>query len=1123
VSHYDAAGRVSGRQWTDSGGVTSSHSFGWNASTGRLDSETVDGRSWAYDYSAIGDLLSVTNPDGRRIGQSFDVLGRRSSVTGADGLIRTFAYDEADNVASVAADQILADTFTAADGSEPDPAKWDVRRRKGGSVAIVDNSALLDVTDRGASEATLKYEGAARDSWDVSFTVDPSTLTGDSRLRAFARFKNDNHWDMVQFKAGESEARVVRRSKGKNRRIGTLAVPDGPVRVRVLSEPNRVSAKVWPVGDLEPSGWQVTRTDDRKFRAGVPRWEFKGRGTAASMSLDDVEVTDTAGPVPLAEYQWDRDGRLLGESLLGGARRDWTYDSGRLVEFASAGSSADETVGLSYDSSGRLASEVRGGDVRLLGYDDGGQLVSDTGGRTGDASYGYDPLGRPSVTSTGWGSSTFAYDAAGQLTSSVEAGTGVETTYGFDGAGRRTSEATDGATVGFSYDPAGRLVATNGPEGSTQRLLSPSGLVESVVSDTGVSSLDWAPGAELVSLTEAGEGISTLTRADPRVPWGAVTSGDSAVAAASDQYGSFLAAPDEPGIGIGGSFDAFGNPDANSPTFSGRTLGGDGVGLGYRGEVTIDGDVFLRARTYDPMTSQFLSTDPIAGQVGTTVGDSPYHYANNNPISYSDPSGMSPWDGFGDAFNAGLNWVGDTASDALGAVADWAIPRFMAMKRSTGEFLYRNIRWVATGVAILGGIACGVVSAGVLAVACGAGISGLAFGGASAAENCLGEDISGVDCAKTAAWDGTKAAAMDVVTAGVFHVAGRVLGDALPSIGRSASRALGSEGDDVWRAARRGVDDPFASTAARNADRLSMGHSGDLTKSFTRRAGSFTDDEVRAAVNNADNATTAARACSFTATTGILLADGTTKDIADIEVGDEVLAADPETGETVARRVTHVFVHEDTVFDLVVDDEATVTTTEDHPFWNTTDAEFQAAADLDAGDQILRADGDTLTVEGIDWTTARTATAYNLAIDDIHTYYVEIGDQEALVHNTCPLPRPSASGLGDDVAPRPLLNSAGHSYPDAIDPRTGSVIAQPPTGLTRVPVSERVAWGSQERGAFIKQWYDEGYKTPAGGWTEYDVHHIVPREYGGTNAFDNLVPVPRKVHQQEFNAWWRDY
>jgi hypothetical protein len=32
-----------------------------------------------------------------------------------------------------------------------------------------------------------------------------------------------------------------------------------------------------------------------------------------------------------------------------------------------------------------------------------------------------------------------------------------------------------------------------------------------------------------------------------------------------------------------------------------------------------------------------------------------------------------------------------------------------------------------------------------------------------------------------------------------------------------------------------------------------------------------------------------------------------------------------------------------------------------------------------------------------------------------------------------------------------------------------------------------------------------------------------PRGYGGTNAFDDLVPVERSIHQTEFNPWRRGY
>jgi hypothetical protein len=102
-------------------------------------------------------------------------------------------------------------------------------------------------------------------------------------------------------------------------------------------------------------------------------------------------------------------------------------------------------------------------------------------------------------------------------------------------------------------------------------------------------------------------------------------------------------------------------------------------------------------------------------------------------------------------------------------------------------------------------------------------------------------------------------------------------------------------------------------------------------------------------------------------------------------------------------------------------------------------------------------------------------------------------------------------------------NAAGEAYPSVIHPGTGEPIPYPGEGLAKVPVAERAPWGASERGAYIKEWYDQGYATPEGGWSQYDIHHIVPREYGGTNAFENLVPVERTVHQSQFNTWWRNY
>ena len=159
------------------------------------------------------------------------------------------------------------------------------------------------------------------------------------------------------------------------------------------------------------------------------------------------------------------------------------------------------------------------------------------------------------------------------------------------------------------------------------------------------------------------------------------------------------------------------------------------------------------------------------------------------------------------------------------------------------------------------------------------------------------------------------------------------------------------------------------------------------------------------------------RACSFSGDTKVVLADGTTKPIAEVEVGDWMLAADPETGERGPRQVSHLWVHDDVLVDLGVDG-ATVTTTDDHPFWNVTDESWQRADALDAGDLLLTASGATVPVDGIDWSTTRAESAYNLTIGGLHTYYVVAGDTPVLVHNTsgCEIvARSIQSDLGGEI------------------------------------------------------------------------------------------------------------
>ncbi|MFI7596710.1 polymorphic toxin-type HINT domain-containing protein [Actinoplanes sp. NPDC049681] len=147
---------------------------------------------------------------------------------------------------------------------------------------------------------------------------------------------------------------------------------------------------------------------------------------------------------------------------------------------------------------------------------------------------------------------------------------------------------------------------------------------------------------------------------------------------------------------------------------------------------------------------------------------------------------------------------------------------------------------------------------------------------------------------------------------------------------------------------------------------------------------------------------------SFAPETRVLLADGTTEPIADIEVGEEVLATDPETGATSAEPVTELHRNLDTDFaDVTVGasgGDQVVRTTQHHPFWSATTRSWIDAGDLGSGETLLGRGGPA-TVKAVDKYTG-SRIMHNLTVASVHTFYVVAGADAILVHNCTPtLPR----------------------------------------------------------------------------------------------------------------------
>lgn len=68
--------------------------------------------------------------------------------------------------------------------------------------------------------------------------------------------------------------------------------------------------------------------------------------------------------------------------------------------------------------------------------------------------------------------------------------------------------------------------------------------------------------------------------------------------------------------------------------------------------------------------------------------------------------------------------------------------------------------------------------------------------------------------------------------------------------------------------------------------------------------------------------------------------------------------------------------------------------------------------------------------------------------------------------------------------------------------------------MSKVPESSRVTWNSSNKNAYANY-----LGVSLAG---YDVHHIVPRAYGGTNAYSNLIPLTSSDHTT-VTSWWAGY
>lgn len=320
-----------------------------------------------------------------------------------------------------------------------------------------------------------------------------------------------------------------------------------------------------------------------------------------------------------------------------------TYRADNLLLTQSYGNGLSES--RTYDLQGRLTNQNLGtADTRIYGYDPNGNVTSRQN-LSQTASYGYDALDRliqDSITSTPSSGTSFSYDPNGNRQSDsggsyiyLSTTNRLSQNYGhpitLDAAG---NTANDG-TYNYVYNNAGELqsVAQGGTLGSYVYNHRHQRTQKTTASSTTVYHYD-VLGNLILETNASGVSQVAYVWADDQPQAQIVKSGstDALSYLLADQEGTpRLATSTTKAVVWRYEGRAFGN---TAPTGS--------VTLNLRfPDMYADSETGLyynNARYYDPKIGRYISSDPI----GLDGGLNTYAYTYNNPLRYTDPSGLCP-------------------------------------------------------------------------------------------------------------------------------------------------------------------------------------------------------------------------------------------------------------------------------------------------------------------------------------------------------------------------------------------------------------------------------------------------------------------------------------------------
>ncbi|MFJ7168377.1 polymorphic toxin-type HINT domain-containing protein [Streptomyces globosus] len=620
--------------------------------------------------------------------------------------------------------------------------------------------------------------------------------------------------------------------------------------------------------------------------------------------------------------------------------------------FDAVGNRTSETK---HDPAGNTAKDVTRTHTYGTAAGTKNQLLKvDTKGPEGTRteSYGYDVAGNTTKRTVLGNTQTLAWDIEGHLEKVTE------------GQGESAKETS------YLYDAQGNRLIRRDPSGTTLYL---PGTEVHVAKGTqavkGTRYYAGPNGALMIRVAEAGKITTSYQLTDRNGT--ATTSVDAATQAVTRR-----------------KFTPFGETRGQNPSMWPSEQGFLG---GTRDQST--GLTHLGAREYDPALGRFISVDPLMDTAESQTMN-PYAYALNSPVTFADPSGLAAiridtsdpswandprraqWE-YAESHTVDL-WSGRTPAPAKprATVSQADVERAKKLKAqskadialSIAKEVFKGVTGYDDIVACIGG---DLLTCGMLAVEQAFGI----FGKAKRFAKAMARAVQ-----MFKKWSDEVAWAARTLT--------RADDDAKAMAKYSEDMAEWQRKADADAAAAKKADE-VKTPAAEKTDSGGSGEGGG------GGGGSRSGGESGPTCN------------SFMPGTRVLMADGTTKAIEDLELGDKVVATDPETGETAVKDVAATITGEGSknLVEVTIDTDgdkgtatAAVTATDGHPFWVPEISEWVDATDLKAGTWLRTSAGTHVQITAVKrWT--QQAKVHNLTVADIHTYYVLAAATPVLVHN----------------------------------------------------------------------------------------------------------------------------